>query len=60
MISKKIVTHKFAAETSYCIIATKIVTFITATKTTTNISIAEGTNNIIAVELQNLHNCNRR
>ena len=63
-----IATHIFAAETftyisvtetSNCIIATKTVTLITATKRSTNISVAESTTNIIAIEPQNLHNCNR-
>ena len=69
IISIKIVTHIFAAETftcisvaetSNCIIATETVTFITATKRSTNISVAESTTNIIAMELQNLHNCSRQ
>ena len=69
MISIKIVTHIFAAETftcisvaetSNCIIATETVTFISATKRSTNISVAESTTHIITIESQNLNNCNRR
>ena len=69
IISIKIVTHIFAAETftcinaaetSNCIIATETVTCIIATKRSTNINVAESTTNIIAIEPQNLHNCNRR
>ena len=48
---KKIVTHLFAAETFTC---------INATKRSTNIIVEESTTDIIAIALQNLHNCNRR
>ena len=40
-----------AAETSNCIIATKI---------STSINVAESTTNIVAIEPQKLHNCNSR
>ena len=69
IISIKIVTGIFAAETftcmsvaetSNCLIATETVTSITATKRSTNIITAESTTNIIAIEPQKLHNCNRR
>ena len=69
IVSTKIITHIFAAETftcinaaetSNCIIATETVTCIIATKRSTNINVAESTTNIIAIEPQNLHNCNRR
>ena len=67
IISIKIVTGIFAAETftcmsvaetSNCLIATETVTSITATKRSTNIITAESTTNIIAIEPQKLHNCN--
>ena len=67
IISIKIVTHIFAAdtftcingaETSNCIISTETVTYIIATKRTTKINVAESTNNIIAIEPQKLYNCN--
>ena len=48
---KKIVTHLFAAETFTC---------INATKRSTNIIVEESTTDIIAIALQNPHNCNRR
>ena len=69
IISKKIVTHVFAAETFTCIsvaetsnytIATKTVILITETKISTSISVAESTTSIIAIGPQNPHNCNRR
>ena len=69
IISIKIVTQIFAAETCTCInatetfnciIAAETVTCIIATKRSTNISVAESTTEIIAIEPQNLHNCNRR
>ena len=60
IISKKIVTHIFAAEISNCVIATETVTCIIATKRSTNIFVTKSTTNIIAIRLQNLHNCNRR
>ena len=67
IISIKIITHIFAAETCTCINATETfkciiatVTCIIARKRSSNISVAESTTNIIAIEPQNLHNCNRR
>ena len=64
IISIKIITHIFAAETFICItsnyiIATETFTFITVTKRSTNICVAESTTNITAIEPQNLHNSNR-
>ena len=67
--SIKTVTHIFAtetftctnaAETSNCIIATETVTCVITTKRYTNIYVVEITTDIIAIEPQNLHNCNRR
>ena len=46
IISKKCVTHIFAAETFTC---------INAIKRSTNIIVEESTTDIIAIELQNLH-----
>ena len=63
----KIVTHTFTAETFICInatetlnciIATEIVFCIIATKSLTNITSRKY--NLIAIEPQNLHNCNKR
>ena len=51
IISKIIVTHIFAVETFTCINAPKI---------STNIIVEESTTDIIAIELENLHNCSRR
>ena len=68
IISIKIVTHIFAAdtftcingaETSNCIISTETVTCIIATKRSAKINVAESTTNIIAVGPQKPRNCNR-
>ena len=67
IISIKIVTHTFTAETFNCInatetlnciIATEIVFCIIATKSSTNITSRKY--NLIAIEPQNLHDCNGR
>ena len=67
IISIKIVTHIFAAETFTCInaaetsnriIATETPTCRIATKRPNNIIVAESITNINAIEPQNLHNSN--
>ena len=69
IISIIIVTYIFAAETFTCvnaaetsnwIIVTETVICVTETKRSTNIIVAESTTDIIAIEPQNLHNCNGR
>ena len=68
IISIKIVTHIFAADTFTCIngaeisnsiILTETVTCIIATKRSTKINVIESTTNITAKEPQKQHNCNR-
>ena len=58
-ITIKIVTHKLAVKTVTCISAADTSNYIIATKRATNIFVTESATCIIAVEPQDLHNCNR-
>ena len=69
IISVKVVTYIFVAETctcinvgetSNCITITETFTFIITTKRSSNIIVAESNTIVTAIEPQNLHNYNRR